>query len=156
MTFLPLISWQMLDNPAYSSLCDCCESTCRSRKTRSIATGMGSMCPKLTTVLNLHFYCCRESQDGTEGSCGTPDDHRCDFLKCSNFQQECNHNGFYFFFQLLKVSVQLEFIRLLKVSKPNASVLLMSNLSCHFENWLSECDHLRILEMTSNWSPGGG
>lgn len=51
--------------------------------------------PSLTTVLNLHFYC-RESQDGTEGSCGAPDDHGCDFLKCSSFQQECNQNGFYF------------------------------------------------------------
>eukprot|EP00066_Takifugu_rubripes_P027940 XP_011617206.1 PREDICTED: zona pellucida sperm-binding protein 3-like [Takifugu rubripes] len=39
-------SWQMLDNPAYSSLCDCCESTCRSRKTRSIATGNRRMAQK--------------------------------------------------------------------------------------------------------------
>uniref|UniRef100_A0A3Q3WY17 ZP domain-containing protein n=1 Tax=Mola mola TaxID=94237 RepID=A0A3Q3WY17_MOLML len=27
--------WQLLDNTAYSSLCDCCESTCKSRKMRS-------------------------------------------------------------------------------------------------------------------------
>uniref|UniRef100_A0A3Q3X671 ZP-C domain-containing protein n=1 Tax=Mola mola TaxID=94237 RepID=A0A3Q3X671_MOLML len=31
--------WQLLDNTAYSSLCDCCESTCKSRKMRSPGSG---------------------------------------------------------------------------------------------------------------------
>ncbi|XP_028283638.1 zona pellucida sperm-binding protein 3-like [Parambassis ranga] len=30
--------WELLDNPSYSSLCDCCESRCRSRKTRSLGS----------------------------------------------------------------------------------------------------------------------
>ncbi|XP_069020470.1 zona pellucida sperm-binding protein 3-like [Embiotoca jacksoni] len=29
--------WELLDNPAHSSSCDCCESICRSRKTRSLS-----------------------------------------------------------------------------------------------------------------------
>ncbi|XP_068605433.1 zona pellucida sperm-binding protein 3-like [Brachionichthys hirsutus] len=32
--------WELLDDPANSHLCDCCESDCRSRKTRSAAPGM--------------------------------------------------------------------------------------------------------------------
>ncbi|XP_049888848.1 zona pellucida sperm-binding protein 3-like [Epinephelus moara] len=31
--------WELLDNPSYSNLCDCCESSCKSRRMRSIATG---------------------------------------------------------------------------------------------------------------------
>uniref|UniRef100_A0A3P8X5W7 Zona pellucida glycoprotein 3f, tandem duplicate 1 n=1 Tax=Cynoglossus semilaevis TaxID=244447 RepID=A0A3P8X5W7_CYNSE len=31
--------WELLDNPAYSNLCDCCDSSCKSRKTRSIGSG---------------------------------------------------------------------------------------------------------------------
>ncbi|XP_029930529.1 zona pellucida glycoprotein 3f, tandem duplicate 1 isoform X2 [Myripristis murdjan] len=31
--------WELLDNPSYSSLCDCCDSSCTSRRTRSIASG---------------------------------------------------------------------------------------------------------------------
>ncbi|KAM7378844.1 hypothetical protein PAMP_004439 [Pampus punctatissimus] len=31
--------WELLDNPAYSNLCDCCDSSCKSRKIRSIASG---------------------------------------------------------------------------------------------------------------------
>ncbi|XP_062285059.1 zona pellucida sperm-binding protein 3-like [Scomber scombrus] len=31
--------WELLDNPAYSNLCDCCESSCKSRKMRSTASG---------------------------------------------------------------------------------------------------------------------
>ncbi|CAF97713.1 unnamed protein product [Tetraodon nigroviridis] len=46
--------WQLLDNPAYSSLCACCDSGCSSRKTRSVATG---------------------DRVGTQGSRGAPDDH---------------------------------------------------------------------------------
>uniref|UniRef100_A0A8C9XX81 Zona pellucida glycoprotein 3f, tandem duplicate 1 n=2 Tax=Sander lucioperca TaxID=283035 RepID=A0A8C9XX81_SANLU len=31
--------WQLLDNSALSYICDCCESSCKSRRTRSIASG---------------------------------------------------------------------------------------------------------------------
>ncbi|KAF1383354.1 hypothetical protein PFLUV_G00131050 [Perca fluviatilis] len=31
--------WQLLDNSALSHICDCCESSCKSRRTRSIASG---------------------------------------------------------------------------------------------------------------------
>ncbi|XP_068594104.1 zona pellucida sperm-binding protein 3-like [Cebidichthys violaceus] len=31
--------WELLDNSAYSNLCDCCESDCKSRRTRSTASG---------------------------------------------------------------------------------------------------------------------
>ncbi|XP_044224925.1 zona pellucida sperm-binding protein 3-like [Thunnus albacares] len=31
--------WELLDNPAYSNLCDCCESSCKSRRMRSVASG---------------------------------------------------------------------------------------------------------------------
>ncbi|KAM9845458.1 zona pellucida sperm-binding protein 3-like [Aulostomus maculatus] len=31
--------WELLDNPAYSNLCDCCESSCKSRKTRNTDSG---------------------------------------------------------------------------------------------------------------------
>ncbi|XP_070830811.1 zona pellucida sperm-binding protein 3-like [Chaetodon trifascialis] len=31
--------WELLDNSAYNNLCDCCESSCKSRKTRSVASG---------------------------------------------------------------------------------------------------------------------
>ncbi|XP_029310025.1 uncharacterized protein LOC115023026 [Cottoperca gobio] len=31
--------WELLDNPDYSALCDCCESSCKSRRTRSVASG---------------------------------------------------------------------------------------------------------------------
>ncbi|KAG7525865.1 hypothetical protein JOB18_033075 [Solea senegalensis] len=33
--------WELLDNPAYSNLCDCCDSSCGSRKIRS--TGLGKL-----------------------------------------------------------------------------------------------------------------
>ncbi|XP_008284246.1 zona pellucida sperm-binding protein 3-like [Stegastes partitus] len=31
--------WELLDHPTYSSYCDCCETSCKSRKTRSLASG---------------------------------------------------------------------------------------------------------------------
>ncbi|XP_040911279.1 uncharacterized protein LOC121193160 [Toxotes jaculatrix] len=31
--------WELLDNPAYSNICDCCDSSCKSRRTRSIEPG---------------------------------------------------------------------------------------------------------------------
>uniref|UniRef100_A0A3P8TSQ6 Zona pellucida glycoprotein 3f, tandem duplicate 1 n=1 Tax=Amphiprion percula TaxID=161767 RepID=A0A3P8TSQ6_AMPPE len=31
--------WELLDHPTYSSICDCCESSCKSRKTRSLTSG---------------------------------------------------------------------------------------------------------------------
>ncbi|KAM6989367.1 zona pellucida sperm-binding protein 3-like [Tautogolabrus adspersus] len=31
--------WELLDNPAYNNLCDCCESSCKSRRTRSTISG---------------------------------------------------------------------------------------------------------------------
>ncbi|XP_075954302.1 zona pellucida sperm-binding protein 3-like [Anarhichas minor] len=31
--------WELLDNSAYSNLCDCCESDCKSRRIRSTASG---------------------------------------------------------------------------------------------------------------------
>ncbi|XP_076588043.1 zona pellucida sperm-binding protein 3-like [Chaetodon auriga] len=31
--------WELLNNSAYSNLCDCCESSCKSRKMRSVASG---------------------------------------------------------------------------------------------------------------------
>ncbi|XP_074545080.1 zona pellucida glycoprotein 3f, tandem duplicate 1 [Halichoeres trimaculatus] len=31
--------WELLDNPANNNLCDCCESSCKSRRTRSTALG---------------------------------------------------------------------------------------------------------------------
>ncbi|KAE8291334.1 hypothetical protein D5F01_LYC10932 [Larimichthys crocea] len=31
--------WELLDNPAYSNFCDCCDSICKSRRTRSMASG---------------------------------------------------------------------------------------------------------------------
>ncbi|XP_061926757.1 zona pellucida sperm-binding protein 3-like [Entelurus aequoreus] len=31
--------WQLLDNPAFSNLCDCCESSCKTRWTRSTRSG---------------------------------------------------------------------------------------------------------------------
>ncbi|XP_038156467.1 zona pellucida sperm-binding protein 3-like [Cyprinodon tularosa] len=33
--------WELLDNPAFSGLCDCCESTCKTRKARSPGAGKG-------------------------------------------------------------------------------------------------------------------
>ncbi|XP_070775519.1 zona pellucida sperm-binding protein 3-like [Enoplosus armatus] len=35
--------WELLDNSAYSNLCDCCESSCKSRRMRSIASGKHGM-----------------------------------------------------------------------------------------------------------------
>uniref|UniRef100_UPI003AAE17BA zona pellucida sperm-binding protein 3-like n=1 Tax=Centroberyx gerrardi TaxID=166262 RepID=UPI003AAE17BA len=32
--------WELLDNPSHSSLCDCCDSSCKSRRTRSVASGI--------------------------------------------------------------------------------------------------------------------
>ncbi|XP_029970955.1 zona pellucida glycoprotein 3f, tandem duplicate 1 [Salarias fasciatus] len=32
--------WNLLDNPSYNSLCDCCGSTCKSRKIRSLESGI--------------------------------------------------------------------------------------------------------------------
>lgn len=51
-----LISWQFLDNPAYSGLCDCCDSVCSSRKTRSIAKGMCKL-KSVWALLKLHLIC---------------------------------------------------------------------------------------------------
>ncbi|CAJ1071552.1 zona pellucida sperm-binding protein 3-like [Xyrichtys novacula] len=31
--------WELLDNPGYNNLCDCCESSCKSRRTRSTVLG---------------------------------------------------------------------------------------------------------------------
>ncbi|KAG7227385.1 hypothetical protein INR49_000390 [Caranx melampygus] len=31
--------WELLDNPSYSNLCDCCDSSCKSRRMRSTASG---------------------------------------------------------------------------------------------------------------------
>ncbi|XP_022052841.2 zona pellucida sperm-binding protein 3-like [Acanthochromis polyacanthus] len=31
--------WELLDHPTYSSICACCESSCKSRKTRSLTSG---------------------------------------------------------------------------------------------------------------------
>ncbi|AWP04574.1 zona pellucida sperm-binding protein 3-like [Scophthalmus maximus] len=31
--------WELLDDPEYSNLCDCCDSSCKSRRMRSIASG---------------------------------------------------------------------------------------------------------------------
>ncbi|XP_024129292.1 uncharacterized protein LOC112147269 [Oryzias melastigma] len=33
--------WELLDNPAYNNLCDCCESTCKSRKRRNLSEKHG-------------------------------------------------------------------------------------------------------------------
>ncbi|XP_039999946.1 uncharacterized protein LOC120799110 [Xiphias gladius] len=38
--------WELLDNPAYSNLCDCCETTCKSRRMRSTASGKVRMVQK--------------------------------------------------------------------------------------------------------------
>ncbi|KAM9349981.1 zona pellucida sperm-binding protein 3-like [Symphorus nematophorus] len=32
--------WELLDNSAYSSLCDCCDSSCKSRSMRSLSSGV--------------------------------------------------------------------------------------------------------------------
>lgn len=34
------LSWELLDNAAYSNLCDCCDSNCKSRWTRSTVSGI--------------------------------------------------------------------------------------------------------------------
>lgn len=34
------LSWELLDNAAYSNLCDCCDSSCKSRWTRSTVSGI--------------------------------------------------------------------------------------------------------------------
>uniref|UniRef100_A0A3B4WBJ3 Zona pellucida glycoprotein 3f, tandem duplicate 1 n=2 Tax=Seriola lalandi dorsalis TaxID=1841481 RepID=A0A3B4WBJ3_SERLL len=31
--------WELLDNPSYANLCDCCDSSCKSRRMRSVASG---------------------------------------------------------------------------------------------------------------------
>ncbi|XP_005933715.1 zona pellucida sperm-binding protein 3 [Haplochromis burtoni] len=31
--------WELLDDPTHNSLCDCCESSCKARKTRDLVTG---------------------------------------------------------------------------------------------------------------------
>uniref|UniRef100_A0A4W6CPT2 Zona pellucida glycoprotein 3f, tandem duplicate 1 n=1 Tax=Lates calcarifer TaxID=8187 RepID=A0A4W6CPT2_LATCA len=36
--------WELLDNPAYSNLCDCCDSSCKSRKMRSVLSGKYCIC----------------------------------------------------------------------------------------------------------------
>ncbi|KAK5859623.1 hypothetical protein PBY51_021167 [Eleginops maclovinus] len=38
--------WELLDNLAHNSLCDCCESKCKSRRQRSIASGKHGMVQK--------------------------------------------------------------------------------------------------------------
>ncbi|XP_042354435.1 zona pellucida sperm-binding protein 3-like [Plectropomus leopardus] len=38
--------WELLDNSAYSNFCDCCDSTCKSRKIRSIASGKHGIAQK--------------------------------------------------------------------------------------------------------------
>ncbi|XP_044075340.1 zona pellucida sperm-binding protein 3-like [Siniperca chuatsi] len=38
--------WELLDNPAYSNLCDCCESSCKSRRMRSVESGKHAMVQK--------------------------------------------------------------------------------------------------------------
>ena len=43
------LSWELLDNLAQSNLCDCCESKCKSRRQRSVASGMY----KTSAVLHL-------------------------------------------------------------------------------------------------------
>ncbi|XP_041805634.1 uncharacterized protein LOC121615366 [Chelmon rostratus] len=35
--------WELLDDSAYSNLCDCCESSCKSRKMRSVESGKHGM-----------------------------------------------------------------------------------------------------------------
>ncbi|XP_074506440.1 zona pellucida glycoprotein 3f, tandem duplicate 1 [Sebastes fasciatus] len=35
--------WELLDNTAHSNLCDCCESSCKSRRMRSISSGKHGM-----------------------------------------------------------------------------------------------------------------
>ncbi|XP_029380547.1 zona pellucida sperm-binding protein 3-like [Echeneis naucrates] len=31
--------WELLDNPTYSNLCDCCDTSCKSRRMRSVGSG---------------------------------------------------------------------------------------------------------------------
>ncbi|XP_013859971.1 zona pellucida glycoprotein 3f, tandem duplicate 1 [Austrofundulus limnaeus] len=38
--------WELLDNPVYSGLCDCCDSTCKTRKTRSLESGKTGLVQK--------------------------------------------------------------------------------------------------------------
>lgn len=35
-----VFSWELLDNPVYSSICDCCDSSCKTRRARSPGAGM--------------------------------------------------------------------------------------------------------------------
>nr|XP_057923672.1 zona pellucida sperm-binding protein 3-like [Doryrhamphus excisus] len=39
--------WKLLDNPAYSNLCDCCETSCKSRWTRSTHPGHHGIAQKV-------------------------------------------------------------------------------------------------------------
>ncbi|XP_076018470.1 zona pellucida glycoprotein 3f, tandem duplicate 1 [Genypterus blacodes] len=46
--------WELLDNPSYSQLCDCCESSCKSRRARSIgASGNHGVVQKAVLKLPL-------------------------------------------------------------------------------------------------------
>ncbi|XP_072219897.1 zona pellucida sperm-binding protein 3-like [Leuresthes tenuis] len=38
--------WELLDDAAYSNLCDCCDFTCNSRKKRSLASGKNGLAQK--------------------------------------------------------------------------------------------------------------
>ncbi|XP_034559637.1 zona pellucida sperm-binding protein 3-like [Notolabrus celidotus] len=38
--------WELLDNPAYNNICDCCESSCKSRRTRSTVLGKRGIAQK--------------------------------------------------------------------------------------------------------------
>ncbi|XP_037537464.1 zona pellucida sperm-binding protein 3 [Nematolebias whitei] len=38
--------WELLDNPVYSGLCDCCDSTCKARKARSLDSGEAGLVRK--------------------------------------------------------------------------------------------------------------
>lgn len=47
------LSWELLDDPSQSSLCGCCQSTCRSRSRRGLTWGIPCSCSFL--FLFLHF-----------------------------------------------------------------------------------------------------
>lgn len=47
------LSWELLDDPSQSSLCGCCQSTCRSRPRRGLTWGIPCSCSFLFVF--LHF-----------------------------------------------------------------------------------------------------
>lgn len=83
-TIAPFLRWELLDNPSQSSLCSCCDSTCKSRFRRGVDWGITflqtwmsfyfKMCAFffLHEVIKIHFSSCQNPTASVTNLCWDP------------------------------------------------------------------------------------